>query len=43
MIIGGIWLAVSAVLFVLLLPYMSGMAAPAEWLDIGKKILRIWY
>ena len=43
MIIGGIWLAVSAVLFVLLLPYMSGMAAPAEWLDIGKHILRIWY
>ena len=42
-LIGCIWLAAAAALFVILLPYATGMAAPAEWLEIGKKILRIWY
>ena len=42
-IIGSIFLLVSLVLFIILLPYATGMAAPASWLDIGKKILRIWY
>ena len=30
-------------LFIILLPYASGMAAPSWWLDAGKAILRIWY
>ena len=42
-IIGSIFLLVSLVLFIILLPYATGMAAPASWLDIGKKILHIWY
>ena len=42
-IIGGCVLAAAGVLFVLLLPYASGMAAPEEWLEIGRKILHIWY
>ena len=41
--IGIVFLAASAVFFILLLPYATGMAAPAEWLNIGRKILRIWY
>ena len=42
-IIGGCVLAAAGVLFVLLLPYASGMAAPEGWLEIGRKILHIWY
>ena len=42
-IAGGIYLLLAAVLFAILLPYTTGMAAPAWWLDIGKRILRIWY
>ncbi|MBR6966037.1 MAG: phospholipid carrier-dependent glycosyltransferase [Clostridia bacterium] len=41
--IGIVFLAASAVFFILLLPYATGMAAPVEWLNIGRKILRIWY
>jgi len=41
--IGILFLAAALILFVILLPYTTGMAAAAEWLDIGKKILRIWY
>ena len=41
--IGILFLAAALILFVILLPYTTGMAATAEWLDIGKKILRIWY
>ena len=33
----------AAVLFIILFPYASGISAPAAWLDIGKKMLRIWY
>ena len=36
-------LAAALVLFILLLPYSSGMASPTGWLNIGKKILRIWF
>ncbi len=42
-ILAAVFLAAAIVFFVLLLPYATGMAAPAEWLDIGKKILKIWY
>ena len=35
--------AAAAVLFILLFPYASGIYAPAAWMDIGKKILKIWY
>ena len=43
MIIGSTVLAAAAILFILLLPYVTGMAVPAGWLEIGKHILRIWY
>ena len=42
-IIGGCVLAAAGILFVLLLPYAAGMAAPEGWLAIGKNILHIWY
>ncbi len=29
--------------FILFFPYASGILVPQAWLDIGKKILRIWY
>ena len=38
-IIGGL----AAVGFLVFFPYASGIMAPAWWLDIGSKILRIWY
>ena len=38
-----IFIACAAVFFVILFPYASGMNVSAEWLDIGKKILHIWY
>ena len=41
--IGILFLAAELFLFVILLPYTTGMASPAGWLDIGKKILHIWY
>ena len=34
---------IAAVMFIILFPYASGISAPVSWLDIGKKILRIWY
>ena len=40
------WIAAvtaAAALFVLLFPYVTGMAAPKDWLEIGRGILRIWY
>ena len=33
----------AAVFFVLLFPYASGLGVPSAWLDIGRKLLRIWY
>lgn len=35
--------AIAAVMLIILFPYASGINSPASWLDIGKKILRIWY
>ena len=29
--------------FVILFPYASGISVPSAWLDLGGKILRIWY
>ncbi len=42
-IIGWALLAVSFALFIVLLPYASGIAAPRWWLEMGKSILHIWY
>lgn len=37
-------LIISAVVFfVLLFPYASGLGVPSAWLDIGRKLLKIWY
>ena len=33
----------AAVFFILLFPYASGMNVSAEWLNIGRGILKIWY
>ena len=33
----------AAAYFIILFPYASGMNVSAGWLDIGKKILHIWY
>ena len=33
----------AAISFVIFLPYACGMAAPIQWLDLGKAILKIWY
>ena len=41
--VGWIVIAAAIVLFILLLPYSTGIAVSAGWLDIGKKILHIWY
>ena len=43
LIIGCIYIALAFALFMIFLPYASGMAAPKWWLDLGKQILRIWY
>ena len=42
-IIGYIVIALSLACFVILLPYATGLPAPTGWLDLGKKMLRIWY
>ena len=41
--LGILFLSAALILFVILLPFTTGMAVRAEWLDIGKKILHIWY
>lgn len=38
-----LFLAASLVLFILLFPYASGIPVPVDWLNLGKKILKIWY
>ena len=43
LILSVIFICISAVFFILLFPYASGMNVSAGWLDIGRKILRIWY
>ena len=42
-IIGYTILGLAAVCFIVLLPYATGLPAPSSWLDLGKKLLRIWY
>jgi dolichyl-phosphate-mannose--protein O-mannosyl transferase len=42
-LIGIVFIILSAVAFIVFFPYASGISAPASWLDIGRKILRIWY
>ena len=42
-ITGAVILSLDVILFIILLPYTTGMAAPKGWLDLGKNILRIWY
>ena len=42
-IAGGCMLGLAFVLFIILLPYATGMASPTGWLDLGKYILHIWY
>ena len=42
-ILSWIFIACAAAFFFILFPYASGMNVSAGWLDIGKKILHIWY
>ena len=42
-IIAAVFIAAASVLFILLFPYASGLNVSCGWLEIGKKILRIWY
>ena len=42
-ITGWIFAGMAFLMFVLLLPYSTGIAAPGWWLEIGKHILHIWY
>ena len=41
--VGMTFVIFAAVAFILLFPYASGISVPAEWLDIGKNLLKIWY
>lgn len=38
-----VFIIAAAVFFVILFPYASGMNVSPEWLNIGNRILRIWY
>ena len=42
-LIGIVFIILSAVAFIVFFPYASGISAPGSWLDIGRRILRIWY
>ena len=42
-ILAGIFAVAAAVFFVLLFPYACGLNVPTGWLEIGRRILRIWY
>jgi len=41
--IATVFIFLAAAAFIIFFPYASGISAPASWLDIGRKILRIWY
>ena len=41
--IGTVITILAAIAFIVLFPYASGILAPSSWLDLGRKILRIWY
>ena len=38
-----VFIGLSALFFILLFPYASGLSIPVGWLKIGRSILRIWY
>ena len=42
-VIGYIAITLAFIFFIILLPYATGLPASTEWLELGKKILRIWY
>lgn len=42
-IIGGVITSFAVVAFIILIPYACGIRVPVGWLDIGKRILKIWY
>ena len=37
------FLTLALTAFLIFFPYSSGILAPVSWLDIGSKLLRIWY
>ena len=41
--IAAVFILAAAVFFILLFPYASGIAVPSGWLDIGSRMLKIWY
>ena len=41
--VAAVFILTAFIFFVLLFPYASGLNMPVGWLDIGKKILRVWY
>ena len=41
--IGTAVIILAAAAFILFFPYASGISAPVSWMDIGRKILKIWY
>jgi len=42
-VIGFVTILLALVCFIIFLPYATGLPATTGWLEIGKKILRIWY
>ena len=43
LIAAAVLIALAIAAFIILFPYASGIKASNEWLDIGKRILKIWY
>ena len=42
-ILAAVFIVIASVFFIMLFPYASGMNVSADWLDLGKHFLRIWY
>ena len=42
-IVAAVYVVIAAIFFIILFPYASGMNVSAEWLELGKHFLRIWY
>ncbi|QUC68008.1 phospholipid carrier-dependent glycosyltransferase [Aristaeella hokkaidonensis] len=42
-IFAAVYAAAAAVFFLILFPYACGLNVCTEWLDLGNKLLRIWY
>ncbi len=40
---GGVLVAAAVCFFIILFPYASGVTVPTAWLDLGKRILHIYY